>query len=223
MPETGSDGRNSPAGGASPASGASSSVAGPRRAPVAASRREGKWARWASHPRAVHVLGGLSATEAVFSPLPPDVLLVPMIAAHPERTLALTAWTVLTSVAGGVAGYAVGALALDAVLPVLEQYGYLETYLRAEGWFREYGVWGVLFAGATPVPYKFSTLTAGALGLSPPSFVLASLAARAFRFAGVAALSGWGGKRFAQGGLRPADRVFLLILLFAFTLWWFWR
>ncbi len=44
---------------------------------------------WAGHPRAPWYLGGLSFAESTFFPLPPDLMLIPMVLARPDRGLRL--------------------------------------------------------------------------------------------------------------------------------------
>ena len=42
-------------------------------------------------------------------------------------------------------------------------------------WFDQYGVWLVLLAGLTPIPYKLFTITSGAMGMAIIPFAMASL------------------------------------------------
>ena len=45
--------------------------------------------RWARHRHATKYLGGLSFSESVFFPIPPDVMLAPMALSQPEKHGAL--------------------------------------------------------------------------------------------------------------------------------------
>lgn len=148
---------------------------------------------WAAHPKARWYLGGLSFAESSFFPIPPDVMLAPMALARPVDAWRLALLTTLTSVAGGVLGYAIGYFALDLVEPWLVSAGYWDGYLQARDWFQTWGFWAVLAAGFSPIPYKLFTIAAGALGMFLPIFMLASVFGRGGRFFLVAGLIRWGG------------------------------
>ena len=149
--------------------------------------------RWSRHPRAPWFLGGLSFAESSFFPIPPDVMLVPMVLARPERGWWLAGLTTVTSVLGGVAGFAIGALAMDVAEPWIRDLGYWAAYQRAQGWFTSWGIWAVLLAGFSPVPYKIFTVAAGAMSMSLAPFVIASAVGRGGRFFLVAAIIRLGG------------------------------
>ena len=163
--------------------------------------------RWAAHPHAPWYLAALSFAESSFFPVPPDVMLAPMVLVRPRAAWRLAALTTVASVAGGVAGYAVGALALEAVRPWLEGGEAWEAYLQARAWFDRWGVWAVLAAGFSPIPYKVFTLAAGALGMPLLPFVLASAFGRGARFYLVAALLRWGGEAMHRMLKAYVDRV----------------
>jgi membrane protein YqaA with SNARE-associated domain len=148
---------------------------------------------WAAHPKARWYLGGLSFAESSFFPVPPDVMLAPMTLARPLDAWKLALLTTLTSVAGGLLGYAIGYFALDLVEPWLRTAGYWEGYLQVRDWFQEWGFWAVLAAGFSPIPYKLFTIAAGAMAMFLPAFALASLVGRGGRFFLVAGLIRWGG------------------------------
>ncbi len=149
--------------------------------------------RWSRHPHAVRYLFAMSFAESSFFPIPPDVMLAPMTIARPDRGWRFAFWTTLASVLGGVAGYAIGWLALDAIQPLLMERGYWESYLAAIEMFERWGFVAVLIAGFSPIPYKVFTIAAGALLLSLPIFILASFIGRGGRFFLVAGLLIWGG------------------------------
>jgi len=153
---------------------------------------------WAAHPKAPWFLGGLSFAESSFFPVPPDVMLAPMTLARPASAFRLALITTLTSVAGGLAGYAIGHFAFDAVAPWMQSAGYWDAYVRVQAWFTEWGFWAILAAGFSPIPYKVFTIAAGALGMFLLPFVLASVIGRGARFFLVAYLIRWGGAPMEQ-------------------------
>lgn len=160
---------------------------------------------WSKHPKAPWILGGLSFAESSFFPIPPDVMLMPMVMAQPNKAWHFATLTTVASVAGGLAGFFIGVWFIDAIIPWLQEFGYLNAYERAQAWFAEWGFWAVLAAGFSPIPYKVFTIAAGALSMSLVPFALASLVGRAARFFLVAALLRWGGARFESALRRYVD------------------
>ena len=139
--------------------------------------------------RALWVLAAVSFAESSVFPIPPDLLMIPMIMARPDRAWLIALVTTIASVLGGFAGYAIGAFAFDVVgAPVLDFYGKLEKFDELAAQFNEYGAWAVLFAGVTPFPYKVITIFSGVTGLNFWLFMATSLFARGLRFFLVAAL-----------------------------------
>lgn len=150
---------------------------------------------WSAHRHAERYLAALSFAESSFFPIPPDVMLAPMTLARPDRGWRYAAVTTVASVVGGIAGYAIGWLAIDAIVPLIERFGYLETYEHATEWFGEYGFLAILAAGFSPIPYKIFTIAGGALTMFFPGFVIASIIGRGARFFLVAGIIVFGGPR----------------------------
>ncbi|NCF09103.1 MAG: DedA family protein [Gammaproteobacteria bacterium] len=148
---------------------------------------------WAAHRHAPWYLGGLSFAESSFFPIPPDVMLAPMSLARTDRAWWYATLTTVASVVGGLFGYLIGMLAIDAVLPLLVDAGYGSRYDQAIAWFAEWGVWVVFIAGFSPIPYKLFTISAGASAMALLPFTIASLVGRGARFFMVAGLMRWGG------------------------------
>lgn len=158
--------------------------------------------QWSRHRHAPRYLAALSFAESSFFPVPPDVMLAPMAAARPDQSVRLAFITTLFSVLGGLAGYLIGWLAFGLVEPWVVAAGYGERLVVARDWFDIWGVWVVLIAGFSPVPYKLFTITAGALSMALLPFVIASFVGRGARFFAVALLTGWLGPR-VESRLRP--------------------
>jgi len=130
-----------------------------------------------------------------------------MCLAQPHRAWQLALLTTLASVAGGLAGYAIGYFAIDAVLPWLQESRYWPAYQTAVAWFDRWGVWAVFVAGFSPIPYKVFTIAAGALSMALLPFTLASIVGRGLRFFLVASLMAWGGARMEAMLNRYVDRL----------------
>jgi len=132
---------------------------------------------------AVWVMGAVSFAESSFFPIPPDIMLVPMSLARPDRAYIFALWCTITSVAGGVLGYAIGYLLYDSVGQLLIQlYGYADKMEAFRAAYAEWGAWIILLKGLTPIPYKLVTITSGFAGYSLGLFILFSVITRGLRF-----------------------------------------
>lgn len=128
-------------------------------------------------------LGAVSFAESSIFPIPPDVMLIPMSLARPDRAFALAAWCTLTSVIGGVVGYAIGALLYDSVgYWLIQLYGYGEKVEMFRDAYAKWGAWIILLKGLTPIPYKIVTITSGFAGYNLALFIGFSVIARSLRF-----------------------------------------
>ena len=157
---------------------------------------------WAGHRRATFYLSILSFSESSFFPIPPDVMLAPMALKQPHRALYFAFLATLFSVLGGIAGYFIGFFALDLAEQLLQNRGYWEVYQQARTWFEDWGLWVVLMAGFSPIPYKLFTITAGAMGQPLFAFILASIIGRGSRFFLLALLLKLFGRKLEQQVLR---------------------
>ena len=162
---------------------------------------------WSRHRYAERYLAGLSFAESSFFPIPVDVMLAPMCLADRQRAWRFAAITAVTSLLGGMAGYAIGYYSFAAIEPWLHSMGYWPAYLRGKEWFDSWGVWAVFVAGFSPIPYKIFTITAGVAVLNFPAFVLASLLGRGARFFLVAGLVVAGGAQLEAAIPRYVERI----------------
>lgn len=172
-------------------------------------------------PHALTALAIVAFIESSVFPIPPDVLMIPMIIARPNRAFVIAGVATLASVAGGMAGYAIGWGLYDTVgRPVLEFYGKDAYFAEFAERYNELGAWMVLFAGVTPFPYKVITILSGVTGLSLPVFVLASVLARGLRFFLVAALLWKFGapiRDFIEARLGLMFTLFMILLIGGFA------
>mgnify|MGYP005989684611 FL=1 len=143
----------------------------------------------ADHPHALWVLAGVAFIESSFFPIPPDVLMIPMILARPQRAWLIAGIAVAASVLGGLLGYAIGALAFEQIgAPILASLGKADAMAEFSTRFNDMGFWAVLTAGITPFPFKVITIMSGWTGMPLGTFIVTSIIARAARFFIVAAL-----------------------------------
>lgn len=178
---------------------------------------------WAAHRHAQWYLGALSFAESSFFPVPPDVMLAPMALARPERAWYYATLTTLASVAGGLFGWLIGYFALEAVEGLLHDWGYWEKYLVVREWFDAWGFWAVFIAGFSPVPYKLFTISAGALAMNLPLFLLASAIGRGGRFFLVAGLVRFGGVPMERKLREYIDLIGWLVVLLCVVAFLIWR
>ena len=145
--------------------------------------------RAAEKPYAVWLMGVISFLESSIFPIPPDTMQIPMSLARPDRAWFYAHVCTITSVAGGVLGYAVGALLYDSVGHwLIQHYGYGDKVEAFRAAYAQWGAWIILLKGLTPIPYKIVTITSGFAGYNIFLFILFSLISRAGRFYIVAAL-----------------------------------
>ena len=137
----------------------------------------------ADKPYALWILGAVAFAESSFFPVPPDIMLLPMSLARPRRAWLFATLCTIASVAGGVLGYAIGALLYDSLGQwLIHLYGLGD---KVEAFRASYAQWGALIIigkGLTPIPYKLVTITSGFAGYNIWLFILCSIIARGGRF-----------------------------------------
>jgi membrane protein YqaA with SNARE-associated domain len=138
----------------------------------------------AAAPRAEWWLALFAFIEASFFPIPPHPLLGLMCLASPRRAMRFAAVATLASVAGGVLGYAIGHFAFEAfgrqlldALHLTDSFPYAACKLRGDA-----GFLAIVAKGATPIPFKLITITAGFIGMPLGKFLLASVISRSISF-----------------------------------------
>ena len=137
----------------------------------------------AAHPHAEWWLALFAFVEASFFPIPPHPVLGLMCLAEPKKAVRFALVATLASVAGGLLGYAIGYFLYDTVgTQLLSLLGLTESFPKAACYLREYGAEIIMIKGATPIPFKLLTITAGFIGMPLITFVLASLVSRSISF-----------------------------------------
>ena len=177
--------------------------------------------RKAADDKAPCALAVVSFIESSFFPIPPDIMLIPMVLAQRSKAWAYATLATISSVIGGVAGYAIGYYIFEYIgEPILNFYGYGAKFAEAKALFNEWGVWILIAKGWTPFPYKILTISAGAFHMPLLPFVLASIVARAMRFYLVAGLLYWFGEPirvFIEQRLSLVTTVFVVLLVSGFV------
>ena len=137
----------------------------------------------ADKPYALWIMAAVSFAESSFFPIPLDVMLLPMSLARPKRAWFFASVCTIASVAGGMVGYAIGALLYDSLGQWLMHIYNLTD--KVETFRQSYAEWGaiiILLKGLTPIPYKLVTITSGFAGYNFFMFVVLSIITRGARF-----------------------------------------
>ena len=162
-------------------------------------------------------LGVISFTEAIFFPIPPDILLIPLCLGNRNKALRFFTVCSILSILGGIAGYFIGtkiwwsgANEFSAIAKWFFEYipGFSESiFYSIKSKYELYDFWIIFTAGFTPIPFKIFTISAGAFNVSFIMFVIASAISRSLRFLIVSALI----YKFGQPVKELIDKYFNLL------------
>ena len=177
--------------------------------------------KWSASANAMFWLFLVAFAESSFFPIPPDIMLIPMILATPNKAWKIAGVATLASLIGGYFGYAIGVFAFDMIAePILQFYHALDKFHTFENYYHQYGAWIVFGAGITPFPYKIITIASGVVHLDLIVFTIASILARGMRFFVVAWLLKKYGepmKYFIDKHLGKLSVLFLILLIAGFA------
>ncbi|MBO8178436.1 YqaA family protein [Aeribacillus pallidus] len=121
----------------------------------------------------------VSFADSSFFPIPPDVLLIPISLAQPEKALWFAFITTVASVLGALLGWYIGK---KLGRPVLRYIISEERIVKVEDYFQKYGSMAILIAGLTPIPYKVFTIFSGISNIKIRTLVFWSVIGRGIRF-----------------------------------------
>ena len=174
----------------------------------------------AARPNAMYFLFLVAFTESSFFPIPPDVMLIPMVLALPQKAYRIALLATVASVLGGFFGYGIGVFFFDLIAkPILNFYGYMHQFDVFKDYYHQWGAWIVFGAGITPFPYKVITIASGVVHLDLITFAVASIIARGMRFYLVAWLLKKYGepmKVYIEKNLGILSILFLILLIGGF-------
>jgi membrane protein YqaA with SNARE-associated domain len=137
----------------------------------------------AARPSAEKWLAVISFCESSFFPIPPHAMLAPMCLARPDKALRYGLVCTLASVLGGFFGYFIGYALYESIGSwLLGALGLTQSFPVAACYLRDYGAQIILIKGATPIPFKLITVTAGFVHFNLFDFFWASLLSRGFQF-----------------------------------------
>jgi membrane protein YqaA with SNARE-associated domain len=147
----------------------------------------------AASRHAVPALGVVSFLESSVFPIPPDIMLIPMCIANRARAWFYAAYCTLTSVAGGLVGYAIGYFAWEAAQNYVPA-SWVASVMRYQSEFAVVGAGVIIGKGWTPIPFKIMTIASGVAHFDIVTFIWASAISRSIRFFPVAGLLYFYGK-----------------------------
>ena len=164
----------------------------------------------------------VSATEAAFQPIPPDVLVIPMVI-EADSILGISLIVIvatLSSVLGAFFGYGIG---YYGGIPLLERFVSDSNINRLNFLIEKYGSAGVFIAAISPIPYKALAWIAGAGRMDLRLFALAGIFGRGIRFGSVGFLLGVYGES-VQSSLNWFNftliSIFCIFFFIPLMRWW---
>ncbi|MGB1436046.1 MAG: YqaA family protein [Candidatus Thalassarchaeaceae archaeon] len=169
-------------------------------------------------------LAVVSASEAMFQPAPPDLLVIPMVLnsnGSITEIFAIVLTATIFSVFGSLGGYAIG---VYAGRPFLEKFAKPNTISRIDNLFLKYGSMGVFIAAISPIPYKAFAWAAGSGKMNIRLFIFAGLLGRGIRFGLEGVVLGFYGEEFLDLMYDPFFWLFggilATVLFFPLNTWW---
>ncbi len=137
------------------------------------------WTKDTFLPLGPYGLFFLSIIESIFFPVPPEVILIPLCLSKPSLSLWYGIIASIGSVLGGFVGYSIGYYGGKRIF--LRLFGG-KNFLKMHRQYDKYGIWAVIIAGFTPMPYKIISIGSGILYIKFWKFLIASVVSRAPRF-----------------------------------------
>ncbi len=167
-------------------------------------------------------LSAISFLESIILPVPlQDLLLASMSLRNRSKAFYFAAICTIASVLGAVLGYYIGIQAENHILPILINLNYESKFETAQMYFQTYGIYIILIAGFSPIPYKVFTIAAGMMSMSLLPFVVFSLIARGARYFLIAFLVRKFGKMADAWLNKYIDWLgYLVIIAIALFIWY---
>ena len=177
---------------------------------------------WSTSRFAILWISLINFLESSILPLPlQDLLLASMSLKNRSKAFYFAAICTVASVLGAVVGYYIGVYAINLIMPMLDKFNYMPELYSAEKYFNKYGIWIILIAGFSPIPYKLFTITAGMMAMPIIPFVALSLVARGARYFLISYLVRKLGKMADTWLNKYIDWLgYFLIIIIAFFVWY---
>lgn len=162
--------------------------------------------------------------ESAFFPIPPDFLIVPVVAAKPSSWKKFAFWVSLFSILGAFLGYFIGSVLYETIGHIIiEKYSLTDEMARIGDTYERNAFWSLVIAAFTPIPFKVFTIAAGVFKVDLVAFTLASIIGRGARYVLVPYLAAVGGSagfwRYLRG-LRRTTWVAVGVVIVVTTVIW---
>lgn len=184
---------------------------------------------WANTPYGSIALFIHAMVEAIFFPVPPDVLLIALAVGDHKKSYRFAAICLAGSLLGAVIGYSLGYYLWigpnDSFTSFADFFfnhipGFtIQVYESIRDIYNQWDFWAIFAAGFTPIPFKVFTITAGVFNIDFPVFIVASAISRGARFFLIAILIWKYGakiKDFIDKQFNLLAIVFTLLLVLGF-------
>lgn len=177
---------------------------------------------FANKPGALIAIFIIAFAESSFFPIPPDVLLIAIAIAQPKVSFKAALWCSIGSVLGGVFGYGIGYFLMESIgNAIVDFYNAHEVWQKVVDTYNgEVGMWFLAGAAFSPIPYKISTIAAGATHMDLVPFILISSIGRSARFflvAGIIYFVGPTAKQFIDKYFDKLSIAFVILLILGFV------
>jgi membrane protein YqaA with SNARE-associated domain len=147
---------------------------------------------WAETPYGPAALFVLAFVEASFFPIPADPLLIALVLGATKKAYRFATICLIGSVTGALFGYAIGYFLWwtpSGEFTSIANFFFnnipgfsIASFYEIKNLYDEYDFWIVFSAGFTPLPYKVIAISSGAVLISLPMFIIASVISRGARF-----------------------------------------
>lgn len=137
----------------------------------------------ASHPKAIWWLAGLCFIEAIFFPVPPDIMFIPMGVANKHRLFLYAFIAAIMTTLGGILAWYLGAYAYQTFgLGIINTFDMADTASRLITKYNSNSFLIIIIGAFTPIPFKIIALTSGISNVPLLLFALYAFTGRILRF-----------------------------------------
>lgn len=170
----------------------------------------------AAHKSAKFFLSFICIIESIFFPIPPDVMIIPMTLAQKKRWIQIATIATISSVFGGIIGYAIGFFFYKEVgIHIFEFYGFegFKSFKEQITIGKGFWAWIILLAiaGFTPVPFKLLTISSGLIHFNFLIFILVAAITRGSRFFILAGLLSFFGHKILPYIKKFSGKILIVI------------
>jgi len=177
----------------------------------------------AEAPQATILLSTVSFVEAIFFPIPPDVVLIAIISMRRvKRWFFYSSVTLVASILGAIVGYVLGFYFFDMFgESIISFYNLQETFDKISIVFKNQTFFAIVVAALTPIPFKVFTLAGGLFKVNFFTFLIASIVGRAARFYLVGYLTSLYGDRLVKVFFRYFNLISVILVILIAIIFFF--